>query len=208
MEPMLYPQLFKAFESVRWDMTHDVPWAAFDGARLSDEQAQTIKMNAITEWSALPGHGDVPARQPPGQRFLRVHVDLVLRGAEARAGADGIPAPVPPGIRADGGRAPRGALRIRSGPGRRDADAAFLRRDPAQPLVPLRRRMAHGAGDQEDLRTHLPGRGAARRRLPSLHEARDRTRRRRGQALVREDRRADGELVAHPQAAASRPICT
>jgi hypothetical protein len=51
---MLYPQLFKAFESVRWDMTHDVPWAAFDGARLSDEQAQTIKMNAITEWSALP----------------------------------------------------------------------------------------------------------------------------------------------------------
>jgi hypothetical protein len=51
---MLYPQLFKAFESVRWDMTHDVPWASFDGALLSDEQAQTIKMNAITEWSALP----------------------------------------------------------------------------------------------------------------------------------------------------------
>ena len=27
---------------------------SFDAARLSDEQAQTIKMNAITEWSALP----------------------------------------------------------------------------------------------------------------------------------------------------------
>jgi len=51
---MLYPQLFKAFESVRWDMTHDVPWATFDAAKLSDEQARTIKMNAITEWSALP----------------------------------------------------------------------------------------------------------------------------------------------------------
>src|SRR5664279_4374839 len=51
---MLYPQLFKAFESVRWDLTHDVPWGKYDGARLTDEQAQTIKMNAITEWSALP----------------------------------------------------------------------------------------------------------------------------------------------------------
>jgi len=26
----------------------------FDSARLSDEQARTIKMNAITEWAALP----------------------------------------------------------------------------------------------------------------------------------------------------------
>jgi hypothetical protein len=26
----------------------------FDRARLSDEQTQTIKMNAITEWAALP----------------------------------------------------------------------------------------------------------------------------------------------------------
>src|SRR4029453_1251083 len=53
-QDMLYPQLFKAFESVRWDLTHDVPWAAFDASLLSDEQARTIKMNAITEWSALP----------------------------------------------------------------------------------------------------------------------------------------------------------
>jgi hypothetical protein len=35
-------------------METDVPWQEFDAARLSDEQARTIKMNAITEWSALP----------------------------------------------------------------------------------------------------------------------------------------------------------
>src|SRR5512146_2538114 len=51
---MLYPELFKQLESVRWDMDKDIPWASFDPALLSDEQAQTIKMNAITEWSALP----------------------------------------------------------------------------------------------------------------------------------------------------------
>jgi hypothetical protein len=51
---MLYPELFKAFEAVRWSLDSDVPWHEFDRARLSDEQAQTIKMNAITEWAALP----------------------------------------------------------------------------------------------------------------------------------------------------------
>ena len=51
---MLYPELFKQLESVRWDMAKDVPWDSFDASRLSDEQAQTIKMNAITEWAALP----------------------------------------------------------------------------------------------------------------------------------------------------------
>ena len=51
---MLYPELFKAFESVRWNLNEDVPWHSFDPQLLSDEQAQTIKMNAITEWAALP----------------------------------------------------------------------------------------------------------------------------------------------------------
>ena len=51
---MLYPELFKAFEAVRWNLDSDVPWHEFDRAQLSDEQAQTIKMNAITEWAALP----------------------------------------------------------------------------------------------------------------------------------------------------------
>ncbi|OVZ59285.1 ferritin [Pigmentiphaga sp. NML080357] len=51
---MLYPELFKSLESVRWDMRKDVPWDQFDASLLTDEQAHTIKMNAITEWSALP----------------------------------------------------------------------------------------------------------------------------------------------------------
>ena len=51
---MLYPELFRNFESVRWSMETDIPWSSFDPARLSDEQARTIKMNAITEWAALP----------------------------------------------------------------------------------------------------------------------------------------------------------
>jgi hypothetical protein len=51
---MIYAELFKDLERVRWSMNSDVPWADFDGSKLSDEQAQTIKMNAITEWSALP----------------------------------------------------------------------------------------------------------------------------------------------------------
>ncbi|HUO44760.1 MAG TPA: ferritin-like domain-containing protein [Burkholderiales bacterium] len=51
---MLYPELFKSFECVRWDMADDVPWGQFDASRLSTEQALTVKMNAITEWAALP----------------------------------------------------------------------------------------------------------------------------------------------------------
>jgi hypothetical protein len=51
---MLYPDLFRSLEAVRWNMEKDVPWSKFDASTLSDEQAQTIKMNAITEWSALP----------------------------------------------------------------------------------------------------------------------------------------------------------
>ena len=51
---MLYTELFKDLERVRWNMETDVPWDSFDVSKLSDEQAQTIKLNAITEWSALP----------------------------------------------------------------------------------------------------------------------------------------------------------
>ena len=50
---MLYPELFKSLEQVRWNMEKDIPWDQFDGSKLTDEQAQTIRMNAITEWSAL-----------------------------------------------------------------------------------------------------------------------------------------------------------
>jgi hypothetical protein len=51
---MLYPELFRQLEAVRWDMERDIPWDSFDAAALTHEQATTIKMNAITEWSALP----------------------------------------------------------------------------------------------------------------------------------------------------------
>ena len=51
---MLYPELFKQLESVRWNMETDIPWDQFDASQLTDEQARTIKMNAITEWAALP----------------------------------------------------------------------------------------------------------------------------------------------------------
>ncbi|GAB3241939.1 ferritin family protein [Chitinimonas naiadis] len=51
---MLYPELYATLEKARWDMQRDIPWADFDPAALSDEQAQTIRLNAITEWSALP----------------------------------------------------------------------------------------------------------------------------------------------------------
>ncbi len=51
---MLYPELFKSLEAVRWNMEADIDWASFDPSKLTDEQAMTIKMNAITEWAALP----------------------------------------------------------------------------------------------------------------------------------------------------------
>jgi hypothetical protein len=51
---MLYPELFKSLEKARWNMAEDVPWDRFDAGRLTDEQAKTVKMNAITEWAALP----------------------------------------------------------------------------------------------------------------------------------------------------------
>jgi hypothetical protein len=51
---MLYPELFRSLESVRWNMETDVPWDKFDASLLTEEQAQTIRYNAITEWAALP----------------------------------------------------------------------------------------------------------------------------------------------------------
>ncbi len=51
---MIYPELFRDLEKSRWNMEQDIPWDTFDAAQISDEQALTVKMNAITEWSALP----------------------------------------------------------------------------------------------------------------------------------------------------------
>ncbi|HTN52886.1 MAG TPA: ferritin-like domain-containing protein [Anaeromyxobacter sp.] len=51
---LLYADLFRSMERARWNLADDVPWDRFDPALLTDEQALTVKMNAITEWSALP----------------------------------------------------------------------------------------------------------------------------------------------------------
>ncbi len=51
---LLFPELFKTLERARWSLADDVSWDRFDPAALTDEQARTIRMNAITEWSALP----------------------------------------------------------------------------------------------------------------------------------------------------------
>jgi len=51
---MIYPELFKSMEAVRWNMGTDIPWGDYEASKLTDEQAYTIKMNAITEWAALP----------------------------------------------------------------------------------------------------------------------------------------------------------
>lgn len=51
---MLYPDIFASLERARWSLRHDVPWAEFDPDRLDDEHAESVRMNAITEWSALP----------------------------------------------------------------------------------------------------------------------------------------------------------
>ena len=51
---MLYPELFRSLERVRWSLEDDIPWDRFDASLLTEEQAKTIKMNAITEWAALP----------------------------------------------------------------------------------------------------------------------------------------------------------
>lgn len=51
---MLYPQLFAELEKARWNMADDIAWQDFNADLLTDEQALTVKMNAVTEWSALP----------------------------------------------------------------------------------------------------------------------------------------------------------
>jgi hypothetical protein len=51
---MLYPELFRTLEEARWSLATDVPWEAFERDRLDEARALTVKMNAITEWSALP----------------------------------------------------------------------------------------------------------------------------------------------------------
>ena len=38
MSTLLYPELFRSLEAVRWNMEKDVPWAEFDAKRFWQEQ--------------------------------------------------------------------------------------------------------------------------------------------------------------------------
>ena len=59
-------------------------------------------------------------------------------------------------------------------PGARDADAAFLRRNPPHAVVPARRPLAHRAGDQAIYETISRDEARHAGRLLPVHEARDR----------------------------------
>ena len=38
MASLLYPDIFRSLESVRWHLETDVPWNEFDASKLSEEQ--------------------------------------------------------------------------------------------------------------------------------------------------------------------------
>ena len=46
MASLLYPDLFRSLESVRWNMEKDVPWDKFEASLLTDDQARTIVAEA------------------------------------------------------------------------------------------------------------------------------------------------------------------
>ena len=144
---MLYPELFKQLEAVRWDMEKDIPWGDFDAAQLTDEQAQTIKMNAITEWAALPAtemflrdnrhDSDFSAFMSVWFFEEQKHA-LVLIDYLRRFRPDLMPT-----------ESELHAVRFEFDPCpcARNLDDAFLRRDTLEPLVSARSRVAHRAGD-------------------------------------------------------------
>jgi hypothetical protein len=114
-DPMIYPDLFRQLEAVRWSLEDDIPWSCFDDSLLTEEQAVPIKMNAITEWSALPATEMFLRDNRDDSDFSAFMSDLVLRGAEALAGADGVPARFRPDS-CRPRRAARRPLRVRAGP--------------------------------------------------------------------------------------------
>ncbi len=99
---MLYPELFKSLESVRWHMDKDIPWDSFDPSLLTDDQAKTIRMNAITEWSALPATEMFLRDNRHDSDFSAFMSIWFFEEQKHSLSADGVPAPLPPGPRADG----------------------------------------------------------------------------------------------------------
>jgi len=133
----------------------------------------TIKMNAITEWSAAAGHRDRSWRDNRGDSDFSAFMSVwFLRGAEARVWLlmEYLRAlPAGPGGRPE---AELHAVRFQFDPAPRleTLMMPFLRRDPAQPLVSPCGRVAYRTGHQDDLPAAVAGRGAPRRRLSALHE--------------------------------------
>ena len=171
-------------------------------ASCTDEQAQTIKMNAITEWAALPAtemflrdnrHDSDFSAFMSIWFFEEQKHSLVLMEYLQRFRPELVPTEQ---------ELHEVRFEFDPAPAAGNADAAFLRRDPPEPLVPPRRRVAHRAGHQAHLHHAEPGRGAPRRRLPALHEARHGQVRRRGPRGLRQGRRADGQRAPHRAGAA------
>lgn len=50
---MLYHRFYKRLEGVRWSMEQDVPWTSIQKEKLSREQLQFVKANALIEWTAV-----------------------------------------------------------------------------------------------------------------------------------------------------------
>ena len=51
---MLYPELFKQLEAVRWNMDLDIPWDQFDASRLSEGYAARFAFHRGGAANQLP----------------------------------------------------------------------------------------------------------------------------------------------------------
>ena len=154
---MLYPELFKQLEAVRWDMNKDIPWDSFNASLLTEEQAQTIKLNAITEWAALPAtemflrdnrHDSDFCAFMSVWFFEEQKHSLVLMEYLRRFRPDLVPT-----------EAELHEVRFEFDPAptARNPDDAFLRRNPPEPLVPPRQPVARRTRHQAHLPNPEPG---------------------------------------------------
>jgi len=170
---MLYPEIFKSHGTRALEHADDVHWDKFDPALLSDEQAQTIKMNAITEWAALPATEMFLRDNRSDSDFSAFMSVWFFRRTEARADADRIPAAV---------------FARTSRPRRPNCTRCAFRSTRRRCTKPM---MLHFCGEirlnhwyrcaaewhtEPVIKTHLrpdrARRSAPRRRLPAIHEAR------------------------------------
>ena len=46
---MLYPELFKQLEAVRWNMDSDIPWAGFDASRMKIGSLYSLTLRCIPQ---------------------------------------------------------------------------------------------------------------------------------------------------------------